>query len=63
MTLEEYFEGLGCSPDEVEICAAASRARYRQELEKAAAIDSGCILVGDPDERELRRGREEGVLQ
>jgi hypothetical protein len=46
MTAEEFFEGLGCSPDEVETCVAASKARYAHELEEAAdAIDRGCILV------------------
>lgn len=62
MTTEEYFEGLGCSPDEVQVCAAASRARFRRAIAEAAAvIGSGCILVGDPDGREIDRWREEAA--
>lgn len=58
--MEQYFEGLGCSPDEATVCAAASRARFHDELRQAAAaIDAGCILAGDPDERERRRLAEE----
>lgn len=46
MTPEEFFEGLGCSPDEVETCVAASKARYARELEEAVEmIDRGCILM------------------
>lgn len=46
MTYEEYFEGLGCSPDEVEVCVAAAKARYARELEDAAdTIDRSFILV------------------
>lgn len=48
MTYKEYFEDLGCSPDEAEVCIAASKARYRRELEKAAdMIEDGCILMDD----------------
>lgn len=46
MTYQEYFEGLGCSPDEVQTLTAASKANYNRELEEAAnMIEDGCILV------------------
>lgn len=62
MTLEEYFQGFGCSPDEVETCVAASEASYRRELREAAKmIARGCILTGDPVERELSQMDEEMV--
>lgn len=64
MTVEEYFEGLGCSPDEVQVCAAASRARYQREIRSAAAtvgrsIRAGFISHGDPDRRVLDRALAE----
>lgn len=60
MTYEEYFEGLGCSPDEVQTCVAGAKAHYRGQLHSAAeAIGRGDILSGDPVERELDHFRDE----
>lgn len=64
MTTEEYFEGLGCSPDEVQVCAAASRARYRGQVRSAArslgrSVRAGFISHGDPDDRVRSRAADE----
>jgi predicted ATP-grasp superfamily ATP-dependent carboligase len=46
MTYEEYFEGLGCSPEEVEVCVAAAKARYARELDQVSeTIERGFILM------------------
>lgn len=51
MTATEYFEGLGCSPDEAQTCAKASRERYQGEIMKAIdSIEDGCILMTDEEE-------------
>lgn len=64
MTFEEYFEGLGCSPDEVQVCASAARARWRRQMGKAArtfsdAVRKGFVSHGDPDDRVRSRAASE----